>query len=164
MPEQLALNECFWNGCTVQRNKGTLTPTTIIMESFRNQLFPCAALAGDQDSRAAIGDLFNLGVDLLHSRTLSVQVVEGIAPDHLRAELFDLLLEVLIIQCALDDNAKFLHVEGFRKIVNRAELHGINRGFDRFRSGEHDHRGRATFSADGLENREPVGAWQDYVQ
>src|SRR5262250_1167971 len=115
MPEQLALNECFWNGCTVQRNKGTLTPTTIIMESFRNQLFPCAALAGDQDSRSAISDLFNLGIDLLHGRTLSDQVVKGIATDNLRAELFDFLLEVLIIQRPLDDNAKLLHIEGFRK-------------------------------------------------
>src|ERR1043166_10126268 len=96
MAEQLTLDERFRKGCAVQRDEGTLASPAIIVERLGDEFLPSAALAGDQDSRAAVGNLFNLGVDILHRWTLADQVMKGIAPDDLRTELFDLLLEFLI--------------------------------------------------------------------
>ena len=66
MAEQLTLDERFRKGCAVQGDEGALAPAAIIVKRLGDQFLPCAALAGDQDGRAAVGDLFDLGVDVLH--------------------------------------------------------------------------------------------------
>jgi len=134
------------------------------VERSGDQFLPRAALARDQDGRAAVGDLFDLGVDVLHRRALADQIVKGIAADDLRTELFHLSLEFLVLERPLDDDAEFFHIEGFRDIVGCAELHRIDGGFDRFCSGQHDDRRRSVLGAYGLEYRQPVGAGQDDVE
>ena len=98
MAEQLTLDERFRNGCAVQSDEGALPPAAIIVKRLGYQFLSRAALASDQDGRAAIGDLFDLDVDILHRRALADQVVKSVASYDLCTELFDLLLEFLVIE------------------------------------------------------------------
>src|SRR5262245_3205286 len=106
MAEQLTLDERFRKGCAVECDKGTFAPAPVLVERVSDEFLPRAALAGDQDGCAAVGDLFDLGVDLLHCGTLADQVMKRIASNDLRAELFDLLLEFLVIERTFDDDAQ----------------------------------------------------------
>src|SRR5262245_47254187 len=131
MAEQLTLDERLRKGRAVKRDEGTLAPAAIVVvKRFSDKFFSRAALAGNQNGRAAVGHLFDLGVDVLHRRALANQIVKCIAPNDLRTELLHLTLKFLVRKGALDHDPQFFHIKGLREVVSRTELHGIDGGFD----------------------------------
>jgi hypothetical protein len=100
----------------------------VVVERLRDELFSGAALAGDEDGRVRLRDLADGLVHLLHRR--------GVADDalglHERADLvaqhFDLLGEILVIEGALHRVRDLVELERLGDVVERPELHGLDRG------------------------------------
>jgi hypothetical protein len=105
MAEQFALNERLRKGRAIQRNKGAIAPTAVVVKGFCDELFSGSAFAGNQHRGPAVRDLFDLRVDFLHPLALADEVVEGIALDDLRPELFHFAFERLRTERPVDDNA-----------------------------------------------------------
>ncbi len=162
--EQLAFDQGFGKGGAIQGNEGTVPPGAVVVERLGHQFLAGSAFAGDQHRGAAVGHLFDLSVDLLHRPALSDEVMKGVALGDLGAELFDFAFEFLGVECAVDDDAEFFDVEGFRQVVRRAQLHGIHRGLDGLCTRQHDDRGGILFRPQGLQHRQPVGAGENDVQ
>ena len=134
------------------------------MERPRHQFFARPALTRDQYRSAAVRHLFDLGVDLLHGGAFPDEVMEGIPVHYLGAEVAHFSFQIVRLERAGDDDAKFLDVERFRQVIRCAELHRVHGGLHRFGPGQHDDGNRAVFRPHGLQHGQPVGSRHDHVQ
>ena len=151
--EQLAFDQRLGEGGAVQRYKRAVPPSAVVMQGLGDQFLAGAALTGDQHRCPAVGDLFDLAVNLLHWPTFADEVVKRISLSHLCTQLFDFAFELLRVERAVHDDPEFFDVERLREIVCRPQLHGIDRRFHGLRAGQHDDRGRVLLRPQRLENR-----------
>ncbi len=164
MPEQFALDQGFGKGRAVQRDERPLPPSAVVVERLGYQFLSGPAFAGDENGRAAVGDLFDLAVDLLHRAALSDEVVKSVALRHLGPKLFHFAFEFLRVKRTVDDDAEFFDIEGFRQVIRCAQFHGIDGGLHGLRARQHDDRSGVLFRPEGLEDRKSVRAGENDVE
>ena len=122
------------------------------MQGLGDQFLAGAALTGDQHRCPAVGNLFDLAVNLLHWPAFADEVVERISLSHMRTQLFDFALELLRVERAVHDDPQFFDVERLREIVCGSQLHGVDRRFHGLGAGQHDNGGRVLLRPQRLEN------------
>ncbi len=83
MAEQFAFDERLGQRGAVECDKWTLSAGAVVMQGLGDQLFSGPAFPSDEYRGSAIGNLFDFGVDLLHSMALTDQIVKCVSLDDL---------------------------------------------------------------------------------
>ncbi len=123
----------------IDGDEGSLRPRGVGVDRARHQLLAGAALALNQDGRAAGRRLDDQVEHLPHARALADDVRELVVP------LLDVLAEVPVLadqppplHRVADDHDHFVVLERLRHVVERAGLHRGNRALDRRVGGDDD--------------------------
>ena len=129
------------------------------MDRARDELFPGAALALNQDRRSARRRLDDQIEDLTHARALADDVRELVIP------LLNVLAQVAVLvdqppalHRVTDDDDDFLVLERLGDVVEGARLHRRNGALDRAVGGDDDDREIFVDALQLVERGDPVDA------
>src|SRR3990170_2772787 len=161
--EQLGLQKGLRDGGAVHGDEGPALSRAVPVDGPRHQLLSATALTQQQHRRLAPRHGADLLEDRLHGLGLAQQVVEAVAPLHLRPQAAILLPEALVIHSPADRETHLRQLEGLSEVVVRPLTHGFDGGLEAAEGGHQDHA-RPGLDPLGLaEHRQSVHLVHDQV-
>ncbi len=107
------------------------------MDGSRDELFACAALAGDENKGVARGDARHEAEYLLHGFALADDVAKAVLAFNLALQMLDAPVQLSILERLVCNDDELFKLEGLGDVVERSELHRLDRRFDGTEGGNH---------------------------
>ena len=95
MSEQFAFDKPGWNSSAIETYERSVSSWTEVMDCARNQFFPGARLAVQQDSRSGRGDNLYLVKDFTQSGALAYEILEVVFRADFRFEIQALVFQAI---------------------------------------------------------------------
>src|SRR5262245_8941758 len=156
MPKQCAFQQIGWKASTVDCDEGVLRAVAVGVDGFGNELFPCAALALNQNCAAALSYLSNQIEDLQHLFTFADDVGESIALFESLLELAVLELKLALLDAISNVQQQLFVIPRLGNVVGSPGFNGGNSVFDGSKSCDHDDRSFWRGKMDLSKNLQPV--------
>ena len=164
VPEERRFQQIRRQVAGVDRDERLVGARRVAVNRARHQFLAGAALAGDEDGRAAGRRLDDEVEDLLHQRAAADDVGELVVPR------LQVLLERDVLghqppplDSVVQHHQHFVVLEGLGDVVEGALLHGGDGGFHRRERRDHQHRQLVVEVADGVEHLKPVHPGHHHV-
>ena len=154
--EELTFEEGFRDGGTVDLDQGLSGAGARIMDRMGNQFLPCAALSTDKDSGLTRCHAADEAHHLLHLRASIDDVMKGIALLKPGPQFLILLDEGGPLYHLLEDEEKFIEIDGLGEVVESPLFHAGHSGLHRSIGGHHDHRKVRIEPSNLLERLKPI--------
>ena len=155
--EQLRLEQRLGDRRAVDLDERHVALRAAVVNGARDELLAGAGLAGDEHRALGIGDALGPADDLLHRPAAADDAVVVELFVALAAQVAVLGAQPLVIERAADDDQQLVDLERLLQVVERAELHRLDRALDRGVRGHHQDLGplalgrRADVLADQVE-------------
>jgi hypothetical protein len=153
--EQLALQQALGNRRAVDRDERIRRARSVVVEGSRHHFLAGSALAGDENTGAAVGDLPDQGEDFAHGRTRADQVTEGAGLVHRTPQAPVLLLQGAPLDRAIDGDHHRLGLEGLGDIVEGTRPHRLDDRIDASEGRHQHHRGIRAHLPDLTDHLDP---------
>jgi hypothetical protein len=148
MAEELALHQGLGQRRAVDRDERPAAAGAALVQSAGDELFAGAALAEDQHREIGVGDATDTREELDHDRTLADDAGERRRGLPLGAQQPHLLLQLPVLERALQHPAQNFEVDRLGDEVAGAGAQGGDRGVHAAESGHHHHRHVGTVLAE----------------
>ncbi len=156
--EELGLEEMLGQRRAVDRHERLARARAVGVDGARDQLLARAGLAEDQDVRLRPRRLLHQLEHLRHGGAAAHDVLEAQGLLELLAQVSVLDLEAPVPEGALGRDAKLIHREVLREVVERPLLDRGHRRLDGREPGDHDDGQRGIDLVGAPEERQPVHA------
>jgi hypothetical protein len=149
MTEQLALQQGLGNRRTIHRDERLVGASAIGMDRARDQLLSGPALARDQHGRVRRSDLDHPSQHFPNGLGSAHDVVEVITFLELLGEQLHLPVQAAGLYGLARPDQELLLAERLLNVVERPQLHRLDRAFDGAVRCHHDHLGQRLCLFDG---------------
>ncbi len=161
--EEFRLEQVFWNGGGVQRDKGPEFPGAVVMDAFCDELLARTAFSRNENRYILWGDPAYLFENLEYSFAFA---------DHGRGFLFLFVLaetgqfvaEGYVAEGLPDDDTQFFNVERLLKIIVSAFPHCFDCAFHATMRSNHDNKGVGIEDAYFLERIQSAAIRKHHVE
>ena len=128
--EQLRLEQRLGNRRAVDLDERHVALRAAVVDGARDQLLARAGLAGDEDGALGLGHQLGAPDDLLHGPAAPDDAVVVELFVALAAQVAVFGAQPLMLERAPDDDQQLVDLERLLQVVERAELHGLDRALD----------------------------------
>src|ERR1700759_3455418 len=104
MSKQFAFDKPGWNRSAIEAYERSISSGTEVMDCARNQFFPGASLAVQQDSRSGWGNNLDLAKDFTQSGALAYEILEVVFRPDFRFEIQPLVFQA--ISCCAESSIR----------------------------------------------------------
>ena len=161
--EQFAFEKGGGERRAVHRHERAGRPRGQLVDRVGDEFLARAARAFHEDRRLRRRNLADRVEQRLHRRRGAHDALHAVALVEAAPEVPVFALEVPRLEGLREHHVELVEVDRLREEVLRAELHRLDRGFDRAVGGEHDAEDAGPLRADLLEEREAVAAGHPHV-
>ncbi len=137
VPEELGFEERLGNRRAVHFDERHVALGAAVVNRAGDELFAGAGLAGDEDGALGVGHELGAADDFFHRAAAPDDPVVTELLVALVDEVPVLRAEPLMIERAADDDQQLVDLERLLQIIERAELHRLDRAFDGRVGGHH---------------------------
>jgi hypothetical protein len=138
VPEDFALEQRLWNRGAVHRHERKRRPRTELVDRLRNQFFPRARLAPDENGRRGRRRLLDDPIDGSNPGTAADDTPEAPLLAELATQLADFTQRLLSLDRLLQENLETLGIDGLAEVVVRPVLDGFHCTLDSPLRGQQD--------------------------
>jgi hypothetical protein len=164
MTEELAFLQPLWNRRAVDVDEGPVGTQRGIVDGLGYELFPGAALAGDENRDLGLEHLFDLVIDLSHSCRRTDDAPQVVTVRELFLESRHLFFEAPMGQSVAHSGQQPLLIDRLGEIVVGAELRHFYGSLNVIVGGDHDDRQLRVTPADLLEHLDTVNLGHHEVE